>query len=54
MTTAERFDSRRQSERLLDVYAQAIADKKAGKAVTTDALKPIFKIEWQKLLGVSP
>jgi glycosyltransferase involved in cell wall biosynthesis len=52
-TKAQQFDSRRQSERLIEVYYQAIQDQKAGKTVTTDTLKPIFKIDWPKLLGAS-
>jgi glycosyltransferase involved in cell wall biosynthesis len=48
---AQQFDNRVQAERLLEVYDRATADKKAGRTVAVDKQKPIFQINWQKLLG---
>lgn len=49
---AETFENKRMGQRLLDVYAQAQADKKAKRYVTGDKHKPIFKINWRKMLGM--
>ncbi len=46
------FDLRSSCERLVTVYEQAIADKKAGFAVLHDQHKPVFSINWRKLLGL--
>ncbi|HEX6386902.1 MAG TPA: glycosyltransferase [Anaerolineae bacterium] len=49
----KRFDANVLAERLVEVYQQAIADKKAGRAVVMDERKPIFQIHWQKYFGIS-
>jgi 1,2-diacylglycerol 3-alpha-glucosyltransferase len=49
---AKTFDNLRMGQRLLDVYAQAQADKKADLYVTGDKRKPIFQINWRKMLGI--
>jgi 1,2-diacylglycerol 3-alpha-glucosyltransferase len=49
---AATFENKRMGQRLLDVYAQAQEDKKANRYVTGDKHKPIFKINWRKMLGI--
>jgi 1,2-diacylglycerol 3-alpha-glucosyltransferase len=49
---AETFENKRMGQRLLDVYAQAQEDKKANRYVTGDKHKPIFQINWRKMLGM--
>ena len=50
LSTAESFEQMTTARRLMDVYAEAIADKKAGHHVVADKHKPIFRIDWDKLL----
>ncbi|MBN1220529.1 MAG: glycosyltransferase family 4 protein [Anaerolineae bacterium] len=50
------FDALYQARRLMDVYQQAVEDKKAKQTVHVDKRKKIFKFiideeQWQKLLG---
>lgn len=47
--TAETYESHAVTEKLIDVYHQAIADKQAGQFVKADKHKPIFSIDWDKL-----
>jgi glycosyltransferase involved in cell wall biosynthesis len=49
----KRFDMKVLAERLVEVYQQAIVDKRAGRAVVMDEQKPIFQINWQKFFGIS-
>jgi 1,2-diacylglycerol 3-alpha-glucosyltransferase len=49
---AETFENKRMGQRLLDVYAQAMVDKKADRYVVADKHKPIFQINWRKMLGI--
>ncbi len=49
---AETFENKRMGQRLLDVYRQARADKKANRYVVGDKHKPIFQINWRKILGL--
>ncbi|MFO7540978.1 MAG: glycosyltransferase [Chloroflexota bacterium] len=49
---AKTFENKRMGQRLLDVYAQAQEDKRANHYVTGDKHKPIFKINWRKMLGM--
>jgi glycosyltransferase involved in cell wall biosynthesis len=53
LVRAEEFELTRQTKRLLQVYEQAIEDKKAGFVITADKHKPIFKIEWRDFFGLS-
>ncbi|GAB4279315.1 MAG: glycosyltransferase family 4 protein [Candidatus Promineifilaceae bacterium] len=48
--TAVNFEISATALRTISVYHQAIEDKKAGHTVKTDRQKPIFKIQWDKLL----
>ena len=53
---AQDFDIILQTKRLLDVYRQAIEDKKANRSVRVDKRKRIFQLMideewWEKLLG---
>lgn len=49
---AQKFDLKTLSLQLVEVYHQAIADKKAGLTVLQDHRKPIFAINWRKMLGL--
>jgi 1,2-diacylglycerol 3-alpha-glucosyltransferase len=49
---AKMFENKLMGQRLLDVYAQAQADKKANRYVSGDKRKPIFSINWRKLFGL--
>lgn len=49
---AAAFENKIMGQRLLDVYAQAQEDKKAGRYVVGDKHKPIFQINWRKMLGI--
>lgn len=55
---AQHFDMKLQAEKLVEVYHQAIADKKAGQTVKVDKRKRIFDLiveeeQLEKLLGLS-
>ncbi|MFO7681566.1 MAG: glycosyltransferase [Chloroflexota bacterium] len=43
------FETIKVTKRLLDVYQQAIEDKKAGQFVNPDKQKPIYRIAWDNL-----
>lgn len=49
----QQFDMKVLAGHLVDVYQQAIADKRAGRTVMMDERKPIFQISWQKYFGIS-
>jgi glycosyltransferase involved in cell wall biosynthesis len=46
------YDTKRQAERLIGVYEQAIADKKANRFVQVDRQKPMLTGHWYELLGL--
>lgn len=48
--TAVNFEISATALHTIAVYHQAIEDKKAGRTVKTDRQKPIFNIQWDKLL----
>ncbi len=53
---AKFFDMKRQAQKLVDVYQQAIEDQKANRFVSVDKRKKIFEFiideeQWYKLLG---
>ncbi|RMG96042.1 MAG: glycosyltransferase family 4 protein [Chloroflexi bacterium] len=50
---AQQFTIYNQAQKMETVYQQAIADKKAGYTIQADPQKPIFRINWQKYLGVN-
>lgn len=47
---ADSFETLTVTEKMIDVYQQAITDKKAGIYVKTDKRKPIFKVAWNRLV----
>ena len=53
---AQTFEMKRQAERLVQVYEQAIEDQKAGHFVSVDRHKKVFKLideeQWLKFLGL--
>ena len=54
---AQSLDLKLQTNKLLDVYEQAIEDKKANRPVPVDKHKKIFKFfvdeeQWYKVLGL--
>ena len=49
---AAQYEMKNVAAKLVDVYRQAIADKKAGAHVRVDERKPIFRVAWEKLFAV--
>jgi 1,2-diacylglycerol 3-alpha-glucosyltransferase len=49
-TKAQSFETLTVTEKMIGVYQQAIADKKAGKYVKADKRKPIFQVAWNRLV----
>ena len=49
---AREFTLERQAKRLVSVYEEAMAAKKAGFALKPDRLKPIFSLDWRELLDL--
>ena len=49
MAKAQKFETLNVTKRMIDVYAQAIEDKKAGLYVQPDQRKPIYKVAWTTL-----
>jgi len=47
--TAQEYETSHVAARMIDVYRQAIAAKKAGKYIQVDERKPIYKVMWNKL-----
>lgn len=47
--TAAAYEIHIVTEKLIDIYQQAVADKQAGRFVNPDKRKPIFGIDWEKL-----
>ena len=47
--TAQEYETSHVTARMIDVYRQAIAAKKAGKYIQVDERKPIYKVMWNKL-----
>lgn len=50
---ANEFDLQKLARRLVGVYEEAIAAKKAGFHITPDSQKPIFSLDWRQLLEVN-
>jgi 1,2-diacylglycerol 3-alpha-glucosyltransferase len=46
---AKQFETLTVTQQLIDVYKQAIEDKKAGIYVQPDKRKPIYKVAWQSM-----
>jgi len=49
ISKAEQFETLNVTNHMLDVYGQAIEDKKAGLYVAPDKRKPIYKVAWHSL-----
>ena len=47
---AQEFETMHVTRRMIDVYKQAMVDKKEGLFVEPDERKPIYKVTWNKLI----
>lgn len=49
---AAHYEMKNVASKMIDVYRQAVADKRAGVHVRVDERKPIFRVAWEKLFAV--
>ncbi len=49
---AAQFDIITLAQQLVDVYQQAVADKRDGRAIQMDEKKSIFNVDWKKPLAI--
>ena len=53
MAKAQAYEIGNVTGQLIDIYHQAVADKKAGRYVAADRRRPIFQVAWEKLFEKS-